>query len=633
MYKITFKTTALSFLMCALAFSSCVSKTSAEAKDGAGEVKVSGELQQWHKITLEVAGPYCQETDGAVNPFTDYRFEVAFIHESGSPSYRVPGYFAADGKAAESGAEAGNVWRAHLSPDKTGKWNYAISFTHGDAIVVSDIKGEKLSPFDGVSGSFTILPSDKTGRDFRGKGRLQVVGEHYLKFAGSGEYFLKSGADAPENLLSYDDFDATPNVNDLRKSWSAHLQDYSEDADDLLWGANKDKGKALLGAINYLHSKGMNVFSFLTYNIDGDDHNVYPYLLKEDEAAYVSYSADNKGHDATAWEDFFYRDRFDCSKMDQWERIFEYGTRKGMYLHFKTTEAENCLNMDGGGLGPERKLYYRELIARYGHHLALNWNIGEETEQTIEQLKPIIQYISDTDPYNHLVVLHTHSPTEDHEKYYPPMLGNASALTGISVQTRHPDFRRVHADIAKWVKASAASGKKWVVACDEPGDATHSLITDEEDPEHNDARKNALWGALMAGGAGLEWYFGYKHPHSDLTCEDWRTRDNMWEQCNIALSFFNDNEVPFWEMENDNGLISEQAAYCFAKKGELYLVYLKNGGTSNLNLTEANGDFEVSWLNPRAGGKMIPAAKVKGGKQVAISAPDSNDWLAMVRKL
>ena len=34
--------------------------------------------------------------------------------------------------------------------------------------------------------------------------------------------------------------------------------------------------------------------------------------------------------------------------------------------------------MDGGNLGPERILYYRELIARFGYHLALNWNLGEE---------------------------------------------------------------------------------------------------------------------------------------------------------------------------------------------------------------------------------------------------------------
>ena len=77
-----------------------------------------------------------------------------------------------------------------------------------------------------------------------------------------------------------------------------------------------------------------------------------------------------------------HHDRFDVSKMAQWERVFEYGDQMGMYLHFKTQETENDQRMDGGALGRERKLYYRELIARFGHHLALNWNLGEENTNT-----------------------------------------------------------------------------------------------------------------------------------------------------------------------------------------------------------------------------------------------------------
>ena len=68
----------------------------------------------------------------------------------------------------------------------------------------------------------------------------------------------------------------------------------------------------------------------------------------------------------------------DVSKLDQWEIVFAHGTEKGMFLHFKTMETENEMLLDDGDLGRERKLYYRELIARYAHHPALNWNLGEE---------------------------------------------------------------------------------------------------------------------------------------------------------------------------------------------------------------------------------------------------------------
>jgi hypothetical protein len=76
-----------------------------------GQIAVSGELKQWHKVTLTLDGPLARETDNAPNPFTDYRMTVTFRHESGSPEYMVPGYFAADGDAANSSADAlvGNV--------------------------------------------------------------------------------------------------------------------------------------------------------------------------------------------------------------------------------------------------------------------------------------------------------------------------------------------------------------------------------------------------------------------------------------------------------------------------------------------------------------------------------------------
>ena len=136
------------------------------------------------------------------NPFLDYRLTVRFAHESGSPSYDVPGYFAADGNAGETSAEEGTKWRAHLSPDKPGRWTWRVSFVKGARAAV-DPKAtvEPVAGADGATGSFDVLPTDKTGRDFRAHGRLQYVGGHYLRFAGSGDFFLKArrgrAGDAP----------------------------------------------------------------------------------------------------------------------------------------------------------------------------------------------------------------------------------------------------------------------------------------------------------------------------------------------------------------------------------------------------------------------------------------------------
>ena len=103
--------------------------------------------------------------------------------------------------------------------------------------------GSSAGFFDGASGNFQVAATDKIGgRDHRGKGRLNYVNKHHLQFA-NGEWFLKGGADSPENFLAYDDFDNTPNYKDRRKSWEPYLRDSRPQ--DPTWGGGK--GNAILG--------------------------------------------------------------------------------------------------------------------------------------------------------------------------------------------------------------------------------------------------------------------------------------------------------------------------------------------------------------------------------------------------
>jgi len=83
------------------------------------DAEISGELRKWHKITLTFDGPEISETS-TPNPFLDFRLNVLF--RQGDRKYLVPGYFAADGDAAQTGADSGNKWRAHFAPDATGPW-------------------------------------------------------------------------------------------------------------------------------------------------------------------------------------------------------------------------------------------------------------------------------------------------------------------------------------------------------------------------------------------------------------------------------------------------------------------------------------------------------------------------------
>lgn len=614
----------------------------AAAPDGDGSVSVSGELKQWHKITLTVDGPSASERDPGFNPFTDGRLVVRFQHESGAPVYDVPGYFAADGRAADSGAESGTQWRAHLAPDKPGRWTYRVSFARGPlAAVTAGVEGVVKAPGDGRAGEFTVAPTDKTGRDFRARGRLEYVGMHHLRFAGSGEYFLKAGADAPENLLGYADFDGTRSARPAGtarsgeaatvklKTWEPHARDWQPG--DPQW--REGRGRGLIGALNYLSGKGCNGFSFLTYNAGGDGDDVWPFVERGEQL------------------------RYDCSKLDQWQRVFDHATARGLHLHFKMQETENddmkgpgaAQALDGGDLGPARKLYIRELVARFAHELALNWNLGEENTQSFEQQRAMGRFLAQTDPYHHPVVLHTYPDWQ--ERVYTNHLGSNSVLSGLSLQN---SWSAAHERTLRWVEASRKAGKPWVVANDEqnpaemgvppdPGYAGHSgqALQNGRPYDLHDIRKFCLWGNLMAGGAGVEYYFGYKLPQNDLQCQDWRSRDRSWDYCRIALEFFRENRVPFWEMRNADARVDGEPGqaprYCLAKPGECYLVYLPRGGAAGLDVGGLSGSWSVRWFNPRAGGALVTGQTktVNGPGRVALGPPPADatqDWLVIVRK-
>ena len=137
-------------------------------------------------------------------------------------------------------------------------------------------------------------------------------------------------------------------------------------------------------------------------------------------------------------------------------------TRWACFFTFKTQENENEKLLDNGNLGTERKLYYRELIARFGHHLALNWNLGEEiNDASTAQKKSWAQYFHDTDSYNHHIVIHNGSSHYD-------LLGPGSKLTGFSLQTRLSNFEGVHLRVKDYVNRSADAGKPWAVASTKP---------------------------------------------------------------------------------------------------------------------------------------------------------------------
>jgi len=584
-------------------------------------VQVQGELMKWHKVTLVVTGPETSEW-AKENPFLDYRLDAIFT--KGDKSFKVPGYFAADGNAGETSADEGSVWKVHFRPDEVGTWTYKIVFKKGKniAIVDGEDPGEAVGP-DGLEGTVEIEESGKTGPDFRAMGRIINGGKGYFKFQDTDKVWIKNGTDSPENFLAYDDFDQTSRFSlkrevregeaDPKKSlhkYEIHVTDWKEG--NPTW--QDGKGKGIIGALNYLQSAGVNSVYMLTMNIIGDGKDVWPY------------------------SDHNERYRFDCSKLDQWEIVFDHMEQLGIMGHFVLQETENECLLDMGHTGVQRRVYLRELSARYGHHLAISWNLGEENGparftpigQTDAQKKAMASYIKETNPYLCNVVLHTHSGDEKQDEYLTPMLAFED-LDGPSMQVGNP--AKVHERIKKWVSASEQAGDRWVVNLDEIGPAWKGALPDSHDANHDTIRNQCLWGTLLAGGAGVEWYFGYRFPHNDLACEDFRSRKNWFKQSTLATQFV--GQYPLEGMTCQDELVNAEGAYCLAKTGEVYIVYLP-AGTQNATLqVDTERPLSVEWFNPREGGEVqqgsITSLEGKGPKSLGHPpAETQKDWVVVV---
>jgi|GEM_PF-622733 len=580
-----------------------------------GQGVVSGELKQWHRVSLDFVGPSTSET-ATTNPFTDYRLDVTFTHQGNGQSFVVPGFYAADGNAASTGATAGNVWRVYFAPDEVGTWAYSASFRTGSNVAVSDgpNPGETASFFDGANGSFVVDASDKSGRDFRGadQGLIKNRGDHYLTFA-SGEVFLKGGPDIPENFFGFDGFDNTPSAG---HDFDQHIQDWNTgdpDWDDDDPDSVADDGRGIIGALNYIADEGGNSIYFLPMNIGGDAKDTFPTIAEQNKTQY------------------------DVSKLAQWELAMEHATSQGILLHFVLAETETANENyhDGGTLGPERKLYYRELVARFGHHPGLEFNLGEENDYGTTKREQFAAHLKSIDPYDHPVTTHTNGG--QYEAFYNPLLGNGdfdiTSFQGGNSRMSMADL------IADWRTRSAAAGTPWAISFDEP----QKIENDKTDLVNGypHGRRDKMWPVYMSGGAGFEWYVqqdGGGHSF-DQQIDDFRLMDVALNWTSYARDFL--TQLPLLEMAPNHDLgesTSGDNTYVLAKPGEIYAMYNdRNGAGLTLDLTGEQGTFEVQWFDPRNGGNLQAGTVgiVTGGGVVALGdAPNSTneDWAVVVRK-
>lgn len=417
---------------------------------------------------------------------------------------------------------------------------------------------------DGRVGSFEVVSNPECGFEQAGdnlncRGYLQHKGGHYLQFQ-NGESWLKAGLDDPENFLGTAFGD-----------WTAK--------------------RAQIDKINQL---GINSIYVITNNIDGDRNDTWPWFGDTESEAKA------------------YPDRFDVAKLQAWEDFFSYTQMKGIVLHF-------VFNDDSAWRGYDEYLYIREMIARFGHHPGIIWNIGEEANEIFTDAEQFgfASTIHVLDPNNHPITVHRKSPW--------PFLGDQDFDTAsIQIGDGGADFSTTklvnyNSIVSEHRERSDQRGHPIPIMIDET-----PRITEVNSDVGIKFRTQVLY-PIFLGGGNFELHYRDAYGQSgSVSIDDIEPLIMDMVRLRRFLEGF-----AYPEMLPCNYLLSHETQLCFGDIGNVYVIYLPEGGSAELNLTSYAGIFEVSWFNPR-NGEILHLGPVDGGGLRSFNAPDVSDWVLLL---
>jgi hypothetical protein len=119
---------------------------------------------------------------------------------------------------------------------------------------------------------------------------------------------------------------------------------------------------------------------------------------------------------------------------------------------------------------------------------------------------------------------------------------------------------------------------------------------------------------------------------------------NDYAKASIKAARLVERSVKFWDVTPQMDLLSgreSNEAYLAAKPGEAYVLYFTDGGYVELDLSDAAGPFEVTWISvsmgittrtSAAGGYRLMNTSLAGGRGVTLTAPYKGGWVAVLVK-
>jgi hypothetical protein len=314
--------------------------------------------------------------------------------------------------------------------------------------------------------------------------------------------------------------------------------------------------------------------------------------------------------------------RFNIPYWQKWERMLRFARERDVIISviqdISTHKAQPVEYSD------DERRYLRYMVARLSAFSNVTYDLGDDMDSFRDEkwVHAIGILIEGWDPYKHLAT--SHPVHREHQDRASPWFG----FTSIQ------DWRRPqHALMLEEKEIQKKTGRIIPQTNEEYGYEDHYPHWAPGPPADSaETLRQMAWEIAMAGAYGTagetarrgtniwpDTGGGWINGRSDDTTVMLKGYEHM-------VDFFTGFE--WWKTEPHDELVNN-GAYCLAKPGEIYAVYLPKEGSVTIQLEP--GTYDATWFSAFTGQK-IPLPPVQGPAWTSPKTPGWLDWALLLQR-
>jgi hypothetical protein len=295
--------------------------------------------------------------------------------------------------------------------------------------------------------------------------------------------------------------------------------------------------------------------------------------------------------------------------LNQWETWFTEMDNNGIVIflvlyddNMKISEiGSNRLSWpldNSGNLHPQERYYIEAIVKRFEQHRHLIWCVMEEVEEMgsdyVEHAKKIAETIRQSDDHDHVIAVHKRN--------------------GLFYEFEDdPNFNQFIPEYHS-VNCSLSGFHDGMVSCWNTARGRYNINMQEcNGPDCSDTThiRKGCWAVAMGGGYIL---IAHINPLKESI--------TLFQDCGRLVRFM--ESLSLSEMAPHDEVVTSGTGYCLANLGCEYAIYLFDGGSVTVDLSDASGSLDVEWYDP-TDGTYYDEGQVTGGGSEIFTPPFSGD--------